>query len=276
MNASEWSSYGIDTINSAEHRNISYEAALQSLVLLRNDGDALPLKIGSKVAVVGPQSTARSGLLSDYAGGQWCYGQSNKHPWSSQEYCIPSIAEGIAAANTGGVTNVAAGVSTCTTNQVSPKCKQSVSEWNSSTAAGGIASALQIARVADAVVLVLGIDKSVEREGRDRIDTALPESQETFAHQVLTLNKPTVLVLTNGGALAIDSLANPRAGQAGAAPFAILEAFNPAAFGGRAIGESLFGKANRFGKLPITMYPHDYIQQQPLTNYDMSKPPGRT
>ena len=138
---------------------------MQSLVLLRNDGDALPLKIGSKVAVVGPQSTARSGLLSDYAGGQWCYGQSNKHPWSSQEYCIPSIAEGIAAANTGGVTNVAAGVSTCTTNQVSPKCKQSVSEWNSSTAAGGIASALQIARVADAVVLVLGIDKSVEREG---------------------------------------------------------------------------------------------------------------
>ena len=71
-NASEWSKYDIDTINSAEHRNISYEAALQSLVLLRNDGDALPLKIGSKVAVVGPQSTARSGLLSDYAGGQWC------------------------------------------------------------------------------------------------------------------------------------------------------------------------------------------------------------
>ena len=136
---------------------------------------------------------------------------------------------------------------------MSPKCKQSVSEWNSSTAAGGIASALQIAKAADAVVVVLGIDKSVEREGTDRSDTALPGLQEPFAHQVLALNKPTVLVLTNGGALAIDSLANPRAGQAGAAPYGILEVFNPAAFGGRAIGESLFGKANRFGKLPITM-----------------------
>jgi beta-glucosidase-like glycosyl hydrolase len=39
-------------INSEAHQNISYEAALQSLVLLRNDGGALPLKLGSKVAVV--------------------------------------------------------------------------------------------------------------------------------------------------------------------------------------------------------------------------------
>jgi len=84
-----------------------------------------------------------------------------------------------------------------------------------------------------------------------------------------------VLVLTNGGALAIDSLANPHAGQAGAPPYAIIEAFNPAAYGGQAIGDSLFGKANRWGKLPITMYPHDYIKQQALTNYDMSVAPVR-
>jgi beta-glucosidase len=46
--------------------------------------------------------------------------------------------------------------------------------------------------------------------------------------------------------------------------------------GGRAIGDSLLGKANRFRMLPITMYPHQYIQEQPLTNYDMSLAPGRT
>jgi hypothetical protein len=43
---------GNESINSEAHQNISYEAALQSLVLLRNDGGALPLKLGSKVAVV--------------------------------------------------------------------------------------------------------------------------------------------------------------------------------------------------------------------------------
>lgn len=96
-------------------------------------------------------------------------------------------------------------------------------------------------------MLVLGIDKSIEREGTDRIDTALPALQETFAHQILALNKPTVLVLTNGGALAIDSLASARVPLANAAasteaPYAIVEAFNPATFGGRAIGDALFGK----------------------------------
>jgi hypothetical protein len=136
----------------------------------------------------------------------------------------------------GGSTPVAAGVSTCKKDKAAPQCKQSVSEWNSSTAAGGIASALQIAKAADAVVLVLGIDKSVEREGTDRIDTALPPLQEGFAHQILALNKPTVLVLTNGGALVIDSLAGPRAAAGaaaatGAAPYAIVEAFNPAVMG---------------------------------------------
>ena len=89
--ASEWNSLGIESLsNNRRHQQISYEAALQSLVLLRNDDAALPLKPGSAIAVVGPQSTARSGLLSDYAGGQKCYGPCNKHPWSEQEYHLPT------------------------------------------------------------------------------------------------------------------------------------------------------------------------------------------
>ena len=94
---------------------------------------------------------------------------------------------------------------------------------------------------------MLGIDKSIEREGTDRIDTALPQSQEIFAHQILALNKPTVVVLTNGGALAIDSLASARVPLINAAastevPYAIVEAFNPASHGGKAIGDALFGR----------------------------------
>merc|ERR1712151_151396 len=58
--------------------------------------------------------------------------------------------------------------------------------------------------------------------------------------------------------------------------YAIVEAFNPSVLGGKAVGASLFGLENRWGKLPITMYPHDYIKQQSMTNYDMSVSPGRT
>merc|ERR1719188_2926662 len=58
--------------------------------------------------------------------------------------------------------------------------------------------------------------------------------------------------------------------------YAIVEAFNPSVLGGKAIGASLFGLENRWGKLPITMYPHDYIKEQSMVNYDMTVAPGRT
>ena len=62
-----------------------------------------------------------------------------------------------------------------------------------STKEGGIPEALEAARKADVVVLALGDDKSIEREGHDRTDTALPGLQESFAQKVLALNKPTIL-----------------------------------------------------------------------------------
>ena len=92
----------------------------------------------------------------------------------------------------------------------------------------------------------------------DRVDTALPGQQEPFAKAVLALGKPVVLVLCNGGALAIDALMT--------GPVAIVEAFNPAVMGPRALAASLFGRENRWGKLPVTMYPRSYVKQQPLGN----------
>eukprot|EP01062_Namystynia_karyoxenos_P013270 TRINITY_DN1478_c0_g1_i1.p1 TRINITY_DN1478_c0_g1~~TRINITY_DN1478_c0_g1_i1.p1 ORF type:complete len:869 (+),score=260.55 TRINITY_DN1478_c0_g1_i1:64-2607(+) len=240
----EWTSIKPDAINSTLHQQIAYEAALQGLVLLSNDG-VLPLRKGGSIAVVGPMGQARGGLLSDYAGDQWCFDGSDS--------CIPSIADAITAAHTGGATTQAKGVDV------------------SSKDASGIAPAVALAKAADAVVLVLGIDKPQEHEGHDRSDTALPGLQESFAQQVLALGRPTVLVLCNGGALAIDNLlTGPHT------PNAIVEAFNPSLNGAAAVAASIFGDENRWGKLPVTMYPHSFISENPMTNYDMAKPPGRT
>ena len=65
---SSWTSLGAETINSTAHRHTQYEAAVQSLVLLQNEGGALPLKPGVHVAVLGPQAMSREGMLSDYYG----------------------------------------------------------------------------------------------------------------------------------------------------------------------------------------------------------------
>ena len=137
--------------------------------------------------------------------------------------CIPTIAEAISAVNGPAMTTHAKGVSINSQN------------------ASGIPAALALASAADVVVLVLGNDKSQEHEGIDRTDTALPGLQETFAHQVLALKKPTILVLSNGGQVAIDGLV--------AGPQAIIEAFNPGVVGATALAQTMFGEHNRWGKL---------------------------
>jgi len=133
----------------------------------------------------------------------------------------------------------------------------------------GIAAAIAAAKSADVVVLALGNDRSQEHEGIDRPDTALPGLQESFALQVLEAigAKPSILVLVNGGALAIDKLVAP--------VDAIVEAFSPSQFTPE-LAALLFGDENRWGKLPYTIYPHAYAAAQPMVNYDMSKAPGRT
>merc|ERR1712117_955742 len=119
---------------------------------------------------------------------------------------------------------------------------------------------------------VLGIDKPSEHEGIDRTDIALPGLQEYFARAILALDKPTVLVLTNGGALGIDELLERRS----ALPYAIVEAFNPSVSGARGLAANLFGLENRWGKLPVTIYPRSFIYEQDMANFDMTSGVGRT
>jgi hypothetical protein len=102
----------------------------------------LPLKKGSSIAIVGPLGVDPM-LLSDYAGPGGC--------WPAQDTaCVLTIADAIAAANTGGSTHAV----------------------NSS-----VAEALAAARAAEVVVLALGNDRSVEHEGLDRSDINLPPRQ---------------------------------------------------------------------------------------------------
>ncbi len=180
-------------------------------------------------------------LFSDYFGDQICHGGNMD--------CVTTIATAITAANKGGKTTMADGV-----------------DINSNDTTK-MQAALDLAKAADVVVLVLGIDRSIEHEGQDRSQIDLPGMQSEFAKKVYELNKPTILVLSNGGPVAIDEE------MSGA--HAIVEVFNPG-FGAPMLAETLFGMHNRFGKLPYTIYPKNYINEVDFNNYDMSKAPGRT
>jgi beta-glucosidase len=113
-----------------------------------------------------------------------------------------------------------------------------------------IAAAVQTAKKADVIVMVLGDNEQTSREGwaethlGDRSSLDLVGQQEDLAHAILALHKPTVVVLLNGRPLAVNYLAEK-------AP-ALVEGWYLGQETGHAIADVLFGKVNPGGKLPVT------------------------
>lgn len=134
--------------------------------------------------------------------------------------------------------------------------------------------AVAIAREADAVVLVMGLSQRLEGEempiqvdgfaGGDRTHLKLPKTQRDLMTAIKNTGKPTVLVLLNGSALAVN-WANQNLD-------AIVSAGYPGQQGGKAVADVLFGDYNPAGRLPVTYYKS--VDQLPsFNNYDMQ---GRT
>jgi beta-glucosidase len=134
--------------------------------------------------------------------------------------------------------------------------------------------AMEIAEQADVVIAVMGLTPRLEGEdlpvringfvSGDRTDIALPEPQEELLKQLHALNKPVVLVLLNGGALAVRWAAENLP--------AIVEAWYPGEAGGEALADVLFGDYNPGGRLPVTFY-RSVDDLPPFEEYGME---GRT
>jgi beta-glucosidase len=136
------------------------------------------------------------------------------------------------------------------------------------------ADAIEIAQKVEVVVVVMGLSPVLEGEempadakgfaGGDRTDIRLPRPQDERLKQIHALGKPVVLVLMNGGALAVDWAAEH-------VP-AIVEAWYPGQAGGDALADVLFGDYNPAGRLPVTFY-RSLEDLPPFEDYRME---GRT
>ena len=130
--------------------------------------------------------------------------------------------------------------------------------------------AIELAKKADVVIMVMGISPRLEGEemqvniegfrGGDRLSMNLPEVQENLIKKVMALNKPVVLVLLNGSALSINW-------EDKNIP-SIIEAWYPGQAAGDAIADVIFGDYNPGGKLPVTFY-KSVDQLPPFTDYSM-------
>jgi beta-glucosidase len=134
--------------------------------------------------------------------------------------------------------------------------------------------AVEVAAKADAVVAFVGLSPALEGEempikvpgfaGGDKTDLKLPAVQQELLEAVAKTGKPLIVVLMNGSALAVNWA------QENAA--AVLEAWYPGEAGGTAIADTLLGKNNPAGRLPVTFYA-SIDQLPPFEDYSMK---GRT
>lgn len=215
-----------------EHLAAARDAARKSIVLLKNEGDLLPLpKTGMNIAVIGPLAADKDSPLGS---------------WRAQAISnsAVSLLEGIRNA-------VGAGA----TVRYAQGCKLVTGERNfirelqiNETDLSGIAEAARLARSADIVLLAVGEDAWQSGEGRSRVDISLPGVQQQLADAVLEANPNTVVVLMNGRPLAIPELAEK-------AP-ALVEAWHLGSEAGNGIADVLFGDYNPAGKLPMSFPRH--------------------
>jgi len=196
------------------HRASALDVARSSIVLLKNEGNVLPIAASARrIAVVGALAADDNSQL-----GSW----RAQGKVEDVRGFLPALRAALPNAQITHTAGAAPG----------------------STDTAGISAAVAAARDADLVLLVVGEDFDLSGEARSRSDVSLPGAQQALADAILDTGKPVAVVLMNGRPLAIDRLADR-------AP-AILETWFLGVEAGPAIADVLTGRVNPAGRLPVS------------------------
>jgi len=235
-------SYGADSVHNAAHVALARKVAQQSMVLLKNDNNVLPLKKDniSSLMVIGPNAGAIDPLIANY------HGTSTR---------VVNFVEGLASA---------VGPATRVEYDLGCDYKDTV-HFGGTWAAGN----------ADVTIAVIGLSPVLEGEagdaflsagGGDKVSLSLPASEIAFMKELRKSvhHKPIIAVITAGSDVDIDAIA----------PYAdaIILAWYPGEQGGNALADIVFGDVSPSGHLPVTFY--KALSNVPdYSNYSMK---GRT
>lgn len=222
-NSSRYASYGADSIANNYHRSLARKMAQQSMVLLKNDNNILPLDKNKypAIMIVGPNAASLDALIGNY------HGVSNN---------AVNFVEGI---------TTAAGVGTRIEYDMG--C-----DYKDTSRFGGIWAASN----ANITIAVMGLTPVYEGEegdaflaegGGDRKSLSLPASNIAYMKALRKGTKtPIVAVINAGSAVDISAIADYAD--------AIILAWYPGEEGGNALADILFGKVSPSGHLPVTFY----------------------
>lgn len=193
-----------------DFRDLALKVAQESMVLLKNEDNMLPLSPDTKLAVIGPLADNRADMLG-------CWSLHN-HPED-----VETVLEGLSVYLNENQWHYIPG---CSIRGEEPL---------------SIVEAMVAAEEADVVLMVLGESANMSGEGHSRTDLGLPGRQQELVDAVVGTGKPVVCVLMSGRPLVIPKLA----GQVDA----LLSAWHAGIRAGRAVADILFGAVNPSGKL---------------------------
>jgi beta-glucosidase len=237
-----FASVPLAVIDSPAHRALARQAAVESVVLLKNRDGLLPLpRNPESVLVVGPTAADIGALLGNY------YGVSSR---------LVTLLEGIAGCVDEGT-----------------RLEYRVGCPLAQPYAPGTNYTFPAAAAAETVIAVLGLNSTLEGEegdtvaspiGGDRQAIELPENQRAFLRELRRHAKKLILVLTGGSAIAIP--------EEHEFCDAVLHVWYPGCEGGHAVADVLFGAVPPSGRLPVTV-PRRTADLPPFEDYAMR---GRT
>ncbi|KAJ0425033.1 glycoside hydrolase superfamily [Aspergillus carlsbadensis] len=200
---------------------IAYEAAVEGVVLLKNEDSILPLSPEIRsVAVIGPWANVTTELQGNYFGP------------------APYLISPLAAFKSSDL-----------------EVHYSFGTNMSSSSESGFADALTAARNADAILFFGGIDNTIEAEAMDRDNITWPGNQLDLIDQLSQLNKPLIVTTMGGGQIDSSTL------KENENVHALLWAGYPGQSGGHAIADIITGKRAPAGRLVSTQYPADYAEE---------------
>jgi beta-glucosidase len=203
---------------SKEHKDAALKTAQESITLLKNDNNLLPLKKGTKVLLCGPAANSLNII-----NGAWT------HTWQGVDTNF----------NTKGASTIYQAMQEINPGQVSYALGSDLDKEVN------IAAAVSAARSNDVIVVCLGEMPSTEKPG-DIEDLNLPMAQQNLVRELSKTGKPIILVFAFNRPMLVREI-EPIAS-------AIVHTYLPGDFGGIALSQILFGDVNPSGKLPFT-YP---------------------
>lgn len=239
-------------IDGAAHRKVARDATAASVVLLKNDGDVLPLSKSMQVAAIGPW------MKPDLQPSMNHYAPPYVHAYAGSSSLMDDFLEGISSR----LASPPVFVQGCESNQPS----QSDPE-------GKFAAARAAASAADVTILAVGLTTGVEdadgvgleEEQNDRLSLHLPKVQLDLIAALRPVAKKLVLVVVSGSAVPFnESLAD-----------AALYAMYGGEAAGAGLADVLFGDVSPSGRLPFTVF-ESLEQIRPMGDYDLTTQPGRT